>query len=790
MAERVVSPGVFTRERDLTFLEQGVADIGGAFIGVAAKGPAFVPVIVESQTEFENRFGKADEYSYLAYTVQNYLQEAAQATVVRVLGLDGYSGSDNQTAVLTVSGSGGEKVLAVFHPTVSGSSIVSASVTAVDTDSFNLVLSGSNGTASYSGVSADETLANSIRNTFGTDPFGSGVGYTYSFFPDAIDPDAGGITFASASIATSSAAVDFESVEYNNASTPWIQSQDIGGSRYNLFKVHALSDGSNSNRDVKISIQSIKYQLDTDVFGTFTLLVRAAGDTDSKTEILEQYDNLTLDPNSSDFIARRIGNSAPRLDDVTGETYYEGDYPNNSQYIRIELSDDAYSLPNVALPYGFAAVQNPLALAGDWSTVAPKVITTAWTSASVATGYNADATRDSRKFYGYDYSLTNYTNWSYLAPIPNNAANANYLPNSASAAEASFFSLDNIATGEVQGTDLSISTPSHITYRKFTVPMQGGFDGFEPNRLRAMGANITSGNTQGFDLTNSTTEGSRAFVRAINSVRNPEAYDINLVTIPGVNYEQHPYVAQYAIDICEERQDCFYILDLASWGASISTVNSTAQSIDTNYAAGWYPWVKVLNTNTNRYIWAPPSVVLPEVFAFNDAVAAEWFAPAGLNRGDIPGATAVKSRLTRANRDLLYENKVNPIATFPGQGIVAWGQKTLQDQASALDRINVRRLLIALKKFIASSSRYLIFEQNTEATRNRFLSIVNPYLASVQERQGLYAFRVVMDESNNTPDVIDRNQLVGQIYLQPARTAEFIILDFNILPTGATFPNG
>jgi phage tail sheath protein FI len=169
-------------------------------------------------------------------------------------------------------------------------------------------------------------------------------------------------------------------------------------------------------------------------------------------------------------------------------------------------------------------------------------------------------------------------------------------------------------------------------------------------------------------------------------------------------------------------------------------------------------------------------------------VSAEWFAPAGLNRGGIAGAQGVKTRLNRTNRDELYENKVNPIAQFPGQGIVAFGQKTLQTRSSALDRINVRRLLIALKKYIASSSRYLLFEQNTEATRNRFLNLVNPYLASVQERQGLFAFRVVMDETNNTPDVIDRNQLVGQIYLQPTRTAEFIVLDFNILPTGATFP--
>jgi phage tail sheath protein FI len=179
--------------------------------------------------------------------------------------------------------------------------------------------------------------------------------------------------------------------------------------------------------------------------------------------------------------------------------------------------------------------------------------------------------------------------------------------------------------------------------------------------------------------------------------------------------------------------------------------------------------------------------LLPAVYAANDRLAAEWFAPAGLNRGGIIGAVNVLNRLTHSERDTLYENKVNPIAAFPGQGIVAYGQKTLQDRASALDRINVRRLLITVKKFVASTSRFLVFEQNTSTTRNRFLNTVNPYFEAIQQRQGLYAFNVVMDESNNTPDVIDRNILAGQIFLQPAKTAEFIVIDFNILPTGASF---
>jgi phage tail sheath protein FI len=221
---------------------------------------------------------------------------------------------------------------------------------------------------------------------------------------------------------------------------------------------------------------------------------------------------------------------------------------------------------------------------------------------------------------------------------------------------------------------------------------------------------------------------------------------------------------------------------------TIAQVTAQAASVDSNYVGSYYPWVKTVDTNTNKLISVPPSVLLPAVYAANDAIAAEWFAPAGLNRGGIVGAVSVLNRLTHSERDTLYENKVNPIATFPGQGIVAFGQKTLQDKASALDRINVRRLLIAVKKYIASSTRYLVFENNTAATRNRFLSIVNPYLESIQQRNGLYAFKVVMDDSNNTPDVIDRNIMVGEIYLQPTKTAEFIVLDFNILPTGAAFP--
>ena len=261
-----------------------------------------------------------------------------------------------------------------------------------------------------------------------------------------------------------------------------------------------------------------------------------------------------------------------------------------------------------------------------------------------------------------------------------------------------------------------------------------------------------------------------------------------MLVTPGIIHGLHSSVTNHAISKMEARGDAFYILDCVKHGDTIATATAAIEALDTNYAATYYPWVKIVDRNTNLPVWVPPSVVLAGTIAFTDKVAHEWFAPAGLNRGGLTTVLEAQTRLTHSERDELYEDRVNPIASFPGQGVCVWGQKTLQGRPSALDRVNVRRLLIRLKKFIASSSRYLVFEQNTAGTRNRFLNIVNPFLESVQSNSGLSAFRVVMDDSNNTPEVVDRNQLVGQIFIQPTRTAEFIVLDFVVQPTGAAFP--
>jgi phage tail sheath protein FI len=291
----------------------------------------------------------------------------------------------------------------------------------------------------------------------------------------------------------------------------------------------------------------------------------------------------------------------------------------------------------------------------------------------------------------------------------------------------------------------------------------------------------------GLDCSTPVSLGTLAYKRAIDTLANKEEFDINMLLLPGVLNSLHGSVITYANDMAESRGDTFFLFDCVGLVDTVPDAIDSVTGIDSNYSATYYPWMKMYDNDNTRYIWAPPSVFIAAVLAFNDKVSAPWYAPAGLNRGGIPEATQVYTRLTQAERDNLYDGRVNPIVTFISQGIVTWGQKTLQVKASALDRINVRRLLIELKKYIASATKYLVFEQNTIQTRTRFLNIVNPYLDGVQQKQGLYTFKVVMDETNNTPDIIDRNMMVGAIWLQPTKTAEMIKIDFNITPTGAQF---
>jgi len=774
MAEKIVSPGVFTKENDLSFLQQGVAEIGAAFIGPFKEGP-LVPTIVNSQAEFETLFGIVDDTYYTPLAVQSYLREAGTATICRVAGKTGYT---EAAPLLLIAATGSYTgALGILFNT-SGSAIGFTGTTVSDRDAsgdFSIALSGSG--IAPTGYSASLELSddNDIESVFGTSAYGTKRAYSYAFFKEnGFIFNTGSYTLSSAdgiltgSVTSSAFASNIsasavvlvdqkfsgsaQNGEACEALTPIIKSQLISGDRYSLFQVETITAGNIANTKIKIGITNVKAAGTTNGtdYGTFTVVVRDFNDTDKKKTVLETYSNVNLDPNSPNFISRVIGDRKRSIAS-DGKITESGDWVNNSKYIRISYLNE--QAPVQAVPFGHAAYQLPVRavspdLATSYASLIPRVT------------FSTGSVVDSTKYSGIDLD-NNADNKIYMKPIPVSAGNG----------ANDVFSLDTIC-----GLTLNplTQTSADVAKRQFVVAFQEGFDGFAPN-------------TNASDIEPATTAGKLAYGKHIAALSNADEYDINMVVAPHVNRADHSSVFTSILDMVEQRNDAFFIGDAGNADTKIPATITQAQAVDSNMAAVYYPWIKTIDVNTNKLITVPPSVLLPGVFAANDRVAAEWFAPAGLNRGGLIGAVSVLDRLTQSEKDDLYENKVNPIVQFPGQGIVVFGQKTLQDKPSALDRINVRRLLLTVRKYIASTSRYLVFEQNTAETRNRFLNIANPYLESIQQRQGLYAFRVVMDDSNNTPDVIDRNILKGAIYLQPTKTAEFIQIDFNILPTGAAF---
>jgi len=764
MAERIVSPGVFTRENDLSFLAQGVGEIGAAFIGPFKQGPAFVPTIVRTQSEFEDKFGTPDGTYYTEYAVQNYLREAGSATIVRVAGVGGYNQAD--PIGIATSGSAGIKIIATLHSTHNGDESVgfpSTTITDVAGTSGSFVITGSGITGFTSSLNEKDNY--DVSDVFGSNARGSKNAYVYSYFKNAYS----GLESSEGLVQEVTLPTQDFAYDAQTASTPFVKSQLISGERYDLFKFHTLGHGNGENKRFKISISNVKAAGEdggTD-YSVFTVTVRSYSDTDKRKVVLETFSNVNLDPSSPNYIARVIGDRYNTIDS-NGKITEWGDWMNNSSYIRVQVGEQG-SYPVSAAPFGHGAYTNPI----------KATIETQIPEAIFQTGSIANTAGNPQFYAGFDFESVGIKedNANYLNPIPDGAGAGSNVA----------FGFDGNISGVGLSLEMTGSATADMIKRQFSLGFQGGFDGMSPNREIALGSTISAGNSQGFDLTDSTASGSVAYSKAVNAISNADEYDINMVVTPGIIRRLHTAVVTDVIDMVEARQDAFYITDLSSVNDTIAQVTTEANKIDSNYVGSYYPWVKTVDTNTNKLISVPPSVLLPAVYAANDAIAAEWFAPAGLNRGGIIGAVSVLNRLTHSERDTLYENKVNPIATFPGQGIVAFGQKTLQDKASALDRINVRRLLINVKKFVASTSRFLVFEQNTASTRGRFINTVQPYLEGIQQRQGLYAFKVVMDETNNTPDVVDRNILAGQIFLQPAKTAEFIVIDFNILPTGASF---
>ena len=465
------------------------------------------------------------------------------------------------------------------------------------------------------------------------------------------------------------------------------------------FTLETLSEGNIMNNSGSVSTsgslvsgstENVRYEIANvdSGSGTFNLLIRRGDDTTNRKTILESWTDLSLDPNSQNYIEVVIGNQKKNFDtDGDGNRFIQttGSYVNNSRYVRVS---------SVGLP------------------------------------------------------------------------TLNYLDNDGNFKSEYTSSLPQIGSGSNEGA------------------MTGG-----TGNVYGLGANGNTRLKMYDEIDVSSIQGLEGayYTASLTLLQNTDEYDFEILAIPGVTIQNGSAATNAAIDCVTQRGDAIAVIDTRDYGSTLNQVVTNASSVDSSYTATYWPWVQVLGTETGKLVWAPASTVIPGVYATNDRIGAEWFAPAGFNRGGVGGVITTERKLSPADRDKLYLGKVNPIAQFPGNGTVVFGQKTLQTAATALDRVNVRRLLIELKRVIGNIGNTLLFEQNTAATRNRFVNQVNPYLESIQQRQGLYAYRVVMDDTNNTAEVIDRNQMVGQIFIQPTKTAEYIVLDFNVTPTGVEF---
>ena len=794
-SEKIISPGVFTNEIDQTFLPAAVENIGAALIGPTVKGPAGIPTVINSYSEFKAMFG--DTFSsgsssvtrnfqyFTSLTAKEYLKHSSPLTVIRVLA------GDYSKASATISSS-------IDPSQVGGSTFASMSVSmsrmsqSLEMPAGFFTCSLSYGDDSIGGASKTVTFYVGATASFGTE-----IGLIESKSSNVVWIDTGSAAF--------SIGAKFRD-EINDSSSifPGGLSASIG----NAGDVLTMSFGKPGAFGVYVGAHYTSQS--GRVFGGSPSGSLPTFNTGSET-----YDpGLNVNPFSPGGGHGNITGQA-----YTGGSFFFGggkDFGGDAQSFKtpfklhaladgVELNSSApnsnwtstesttgvlvsgsqnnfkWEITNVNKEKGtFSFVIRR----GDDTHRRKQTIET-WNDVSL----DPNATSYIAKVVGDQYFTLNDSggNTPYVSVTGDYTNRSKYVR--VEVAETTADYLDE--NGEVATPAYSASLPAYASGSNsgsFGGSFTGGSDGTVQNPKNFY-QNITDTNSQGLNL-NVAAKGKTSYEDAINLIGNPDEFDINLVMMPGVvdAGTGGGSLIGKAISMCENRGDCFLIADPTFYGATIGTATDEAESRDSSYAAMYYPWVQIANAELNENVFVPPSVAMAGIYAFNDKVAHPWFAPAGLNRGIIDMAVQAERKLIHGHRDELYESNVNPIATFPGQGVCVWGQKTLQKKATSLDRVNVRRLLIKLKKFFASTARFLVFEQNDAKTRNRFLNIVNPFMEQVQSNSGVEVFRVVMDETNNTPDIIDRNILYGQIFIQPTRSAEFIVLDFTVQPTGATFP--
>jgi len=667
-----------------------------------------------------------------------------------------------------------------------------------------------------------------------------------------------------------------------NPQTGWFFSQTLEGggdptnyfdystSTQKLFKFHALDHGEWAQTNLKVSITNIKYTKDEWYkWGTFDVLIRRISDTDKSPVVLERFSQCTLDPDSPNYIARKIGTQYVNFDTSDRLLELQGTYPNRSKYIRVQMNPDANSNAEY-LPFGvygpikYLDVNLAAATAGDDGH-------DDGTQTFDSTGRMFRGASGSYKIFSHDLdnhprkdgqhaivSGTTGKNMRFMYPsVPlrlsasqeglgsvkqaffgawtgQSKTNATFnqdikdLVKSKGLGHDQFspaeyteymwsFTLDEVISGSsgdytwvsssrTQGTALTAATGA--SYKdildkdidSFTTLLAGGSDGFnitEKNPFRQGSGGKVNGKTE------KTGYAFNSIKESIDMCADPEFVDFNLISVPGVWDEG---LTTHLIETIEPRGDALAVIDLngdfqpidestaVSYGNVTTTVdNLKGRGLNSSYACTYYPWVQIRDTITGKWVFMPPSVAALGAFSYTDRVRAPWFAPAGFNRGGLSSGVAglpvvnVTERLTARQRDKLYDANINPIASFPNEGIVIFGQKTLQITRSALDRINVRRLMLYVKKGISAISSDILFEQNVQETWDRFIGRANPFLQDVKARFGLTDFKLILDKTTTTDDLIDRNVLYAKVFLKPARAIEFIAVDFIITNTGAAF---
>lgn len=742
-----LSPGIYTQEKDLSFLQSAPAGGPSAvFIGGFTKGQAFIPMKIKDTYDLLDKTGEPNGKFFSQYAAYQYSKHKGNFWVQRLLWWEGYSKS--AYAITATSGSTSQ-VLAILVPTENGNLIQdTTSGVKIGVDgtwsgsTLSFATSGSSEFLYYTISNASSLL--SLDDYFGTNPYQP----TKHFY--LLDTFTNISTFSGSSLTGSTITIEelpdfmnFTGLEFNHATTPWFRNE----SGTKLFKLHHVGDGDYTNREIKIAVQRLN-DSPTLQYAKFDIIIRAYDDTDKKPVILETFYEVDLNPLSESYIGKRIGDQHYIYDSDNNKLTLEGNYPNKSNYVRVQLSDDVKE-SNIA----------KLGL--------PKRVD------KIPCAYSSSAA-------SFEYTDPVYETTSYSSTTP-------YYKH-----QGYHTHLNSIRALSVpQGVSSSVDLWTNVThsYDQFTydyfVPMYGGFDGKDPST-----GYVTDPSTIfGFDVTggvNST--GYAKYVKALNMLKNTQEFDIDVISLAGVNIEtpEKKVIFEYALQqVCEERGDCIVVADAAEMNTlNVAQVSGYTAGFDSSFGAVYYPAVKIKCPYTKTFPIIPAATLIPSVIAYTERVSQPHYAPAGINRGTLNVLQAV-SKLNRAERDSLYAAKINPIASFASNGTVVWGQKTLQQKASALDRLNVRILINRIAKWINAYGKTVLFDNNTASLRAIFTIGVQAYLNNLITLNGLYAFKFKMDQTNNTPDIIDRNQLIGQVWIKPTKTAQFIIIPINIVRTDA-----